>query len=189
MNQLDQLKRLTKVVADSGEFESIAKYHPLDATTNPTLVFTAIQQAPYQPLLKDALNFAKTQGKDLDKREQQLLAFDRLLINFGVEILKLIPGRVSTEVDARLSFNTQGSIKKARELIHLYEVAGIDKKRVLIKLASTWEGIQAATVLERRDPLQHDLDVLGRSGGCLRRSESDLDLAIRRPHPRLVQKG
>lgn len=149
MNQLEQLKRLTKVVADSGEFESIAKYHPLDATTNPTLVLTAIQLAPYQPLLKDAVAYAKAEGKNLEKKQQQTLAFDRLLINFGVEILKLIPGRVSTEVDARLSFDTQGSIKKARELIKLYEAAGIDKKRILIKLASTWEGIQAAAELEK----------------------------------------
>lgn len=151
MNQLEQLKRLTKVVADTGEFESIAKYHPMDATTNPTLVFTAIQQPAYQHLLKEALGYAKAKAKELglDLNHQAALAFDRLLINFGVQILKLIPGRVSTEVDARLSFNEKGSIDKARTLIKLYEAEGIPKERVLIKLASTWEGIRAATILEK----------------------------------------
>lgn len=151
MNQLEQLKRYTKVVADTGEFASIAKFHPQDATTNPTLVLTAIQQPTYQKLLVEAVDFAKTQAKSgkLNSTQQRTLACDRVLINFGVEILKLIPGRVSTEVDARLSFNQQGSVDKARALIKLYQAAGIPKERILIKLASTWEGIQAATILEK----------------------------------------
>lgn len=147
MSQLDKLKTMTRVVADTGEFASIAKYRPQDATTNPTLVLTAVQQSQYQPLLQEALNYSKAKGRSPE--ECRSLAFDRLLINFGVEILKIVPGRVSTEVDARLSFDREGSIAKAHRLIALYEEAGIRRERVLIKLASTWEGIRAAEVLER----------------------------------------
>jgi len=141
MHQLDQLKKMTTVVADSGDFESIKAYHPTDATTNPSLIFAASQLPQYKNLITESIKAEKGGGID------QIL--DRLFVNFGLEILKLVPGRVSTEVDARLSFDVEGSIAKARHLISLYEAAGIDRKRVLIKLASTWEGVLAAKALEK----------------------------------------
>lgn len=148
MSQLDKLRAMTVVVADTGEFESIAKYRPQDATTNPTLILTAIQQQPvYEKLLQEAVAYAKSNARKPEERKS--LAMDKVLVNFGIEILKIIPGRVSTEVDARLSFDTEASILKARELIALYRQAGIPKERVLIKLASTWEGIRAAQQLEK----------------------------------------
>lgn len=148
MSQLDRLRAMTVVVADTGEFESIAKYRPQDATTNPTLIVTAIQQQPvYEKLLQEAVVYAKDNARKPEERKH--LAMDKVLVNFGIEILKIIPGRVSTEVDARLSFDTEASILKARELIALYKQAGIAKERVLIKLASTWEGIRAAQRLEK----------------------------------------
>lgn len=148
MSQLDKLRAMTVVVADTGEFESIAKYRPQDATTNPTLILTAIQQQPvYEKLLQEAVASAKSNARKPEERKS--LAMDKVLVNFGVEILKIIPGRVSTEVDARLSFDMEASILKARELIALYKQAGIAKERVLIKLASTWEGIRAAQQLEK----------------------------------------
>jgi transaldolase len=143
-NQLDQLKKMTTVVADTGDFESIKAYSPTDSTTNPSLIYAASQQPQYKHLVEDAVRYGK--GK---KQNQLSETLDKVFVNFGLEILKLVPGRVSTEVDARLSFNLEGSILKARHLIALYEAAGIDRKRILIKLASTWEGIQAAKILER----------------------------------------
>lgn len=147
MNKLQQLKALTTVVADSGEFEEIKKYHPTDSTTNPSLIFAASSMAEYQPLIKEAVAYAKKRGKS--REEQRAHALDKVFVNFGLEILKIVPGRVSTEVDARLSFDVEGSIHKAKALIALYEAAGIDRKRVLIKLASTWEGILACAELEK----------------------------------------
>lgn len=147
MNQLDQLKKMTVAVADTGEFEEIKKYCPTDATTNPSLIFAAISMAEYQPLLKEAVVFGKNKGKT--PKEQKKLILDKIFVNFGLEILKIVPGRVSTEVDARLSFDVEGSIEMARTLISLYQAAGIDKERILIKLASTWEGIQACEQLEK----------------------------------------
>lgn len=141
MNQLDQLKKMTTVVADTGDFESLKQYHPTDSTTNPSLIYAASQQPQYQHLLQEAIHSGKSKGI------HQIL--DQVFVNFGLEILKVVPGRVSTEVDARLSFDVEGSIEKARHLISLYEAAGIDRKRVLIKLASTWEGILAAQKLEK----------------------------------------
>lgn len=141
MNQLEQLKKLTTVVADSGDFESIRQYSPTDATTNPSLIYAASQQPQYAPLLADAIEYGRRDGVDA--------ILDKVFVNFGLEILKIIPGRVSTEVDARLSFDIEGSIAKARHLIALYEAAGINRKRILIKLASTWEGIVAAKQLEK----------------------------------------
>jgi transaldolase len=146
-NALEKLKEFTVVVADTGDFEQLAKYKPQDSTTNPTLVYTASQQPQYRHLLEDAVKFAKERGKTID--EQVDLATDKLFVNFGVEILSIVPGRVSTEIDARLSFDTETTIKKAREIIALYKEAGIDKERVLVKVASTWEGIQAAKQLEQ----------------------------------------
>lgn len=144
MNQLDQLKKFTTVVADTGDFESLKQYSPTDSTTNPSLIFAASQQPQYQRLVDEAIRYGKSKG---DKSLGH--ALDKVFVNFGIEILKLVPGRVSTEVDARLSFDIQGSIAKAHHLISLYEAAGIDRKRILIKLASTWEGVQAARQLEK----------------------------------------
>ncbi|WP_256079139.1 transaldolase [Massilia sp. YIM B04103] len=141
MNQLEQLKQFTTVVADTGDFQSIKAYTPRDATTNPSLILKAVQKDEYKPLLHKAVrdNPNASTGDIID----------RLLIAFGKEILDVIPGRVSTEIDARLSFDVEGNIAKGRELIALYEQAGIPRERVLIKIASTWEGIRAAEVLEK----------------------------------------
>jgi transaldolase len=145
---LDQLKKFTIVVSDTGDFEQIAKYKPQDATTNPSLIFTASQLPQYQKFVEEAVKYGKEKGGS-DHAKQAELAMDRLAVLFGLEILKIIPGRVSTEIDARLSFDTEGTIKKAREIVALYKEAGIDyEKRVLVKIASTWEGLQAAKVLE-----------------------------------------
>ena len=147
MNKLDQLKKFTTVVSDTGEFEEIKKYHPTDATTNPSLILAAATKPDYQFLIEEAIVYGQKHGKS--KPEQLTLAMDKVFVNFGLEILKIVPGRVSTEVDARLSFDVEGSVAKARQLIALYEAAGIDRKRILIKLASTWEGIKAAEILEK----------------------------------------
>lgn len=147
MNSLEQLKQFTKVVADTGDFESIKQFKPLDSTTNPSLIFAASQDSKYSHLVDQALETAKTFSKDKDAQLEH--ALDVLAVNFGLEILKIVPGRVSTEVDARLSFDTHKTIEKARKLIQLYKQAGIDKERILIKIAATWEGIQAAEVLEK----------------------------------------
>jgi len=141
MNQLEQLKQYTTVVADTGDFQSIEAFTPRDATTNPSLILKAVQKPDYQPLLADTLREHK--GRSTDE------IVDHLLVAFGMKILALIPGRVSTETDARLSFDTEGTIAKGRHLIALYEAAGISRERVLIKIASTWEGIRAAEVLEK----------------------------------------
>lgn len=147
MNLLEQLKTYTKVVADTGDFESIINYKPLDATTNPSLIFAASQQEKYQHLILDAIQYAKK--SHVDKSQQLKLALDKLSVNFGIKILEIVPGRVSTEVDARLSFDTVGTIERARDLIALYEKEGISRERILIKIASTWEGIEAAKLLEK----------------------------------------
>jgi len=146
MNQLEQLQTYTTIVADTGEIEEIKKYKPTDATTNPSLIFKAASLPEYHFLIQEAVEYGKKTGKT--KEEQLSLALDKAFVNFGIEILKIVPGRVSTEVDARLSFDVEASIKKAHSLIALYEAAGIGKERILIKLASTWEGVQAARVLE-----------------------------------------
>jgi transaldolase len=145
-SSLDQLKQYTIVVADTGDFNAMQKYKPQDSTTNPSLLYTASQSPQYKHLVDDAIQYGKSKGKDL--REQTLIAMDKLAVNFGLEILKIVPGRVSTELDARLSFDTEATIQKAHEIIELYKAAGIDKERVLVKVASTWEGIQAARQLE-----------------------------------------
>ncbi|NYT81325.1 transaldolase [Alcaligenaceae bacterium] len=139
-NQLDSLRQFTTVVADTGDFETMRKYRPTDATTNPTLILKAVQQPDNRPLLEKVVaDNRNSPGSELA---------DQLLVAFGREILDIIPGRVSTEVDARLSFDAQASIERARQIIALYQRAGIERERVLIKLASTWEGIQAAKVLQ-----------------------------------------
>jgi len=145
-SKLEQLKQFTDVVADTGDIEAIRLYKPLDATTNPSLVYKAAQMPQYQDLLAASINASKS----ITNSAQQLsAACDHLAVGIGLEILKIVPGRISTEVDARLSFDTKASIAKAHELIKLYEKGGVDKSRVLIKLASTWEGIRAAEVLEK----------------------------------------
>ncbi|MFN3303902.1 MAG: transaldolase [Roseateles sp.] len=141
MNQLEQLKTFTTVVADTGNFLQLAQFAPRDATTNPSLILKAVQSPDYAPLLQETV--AAHRGKALDE------IVDQVLVRFGLEILKVVPGRVSTEVDARLSFDKAASLARARRIIGLYEAAGIPRERVLIKLASTWEGIQAAAELER----------------------------------------
>ena len=146
-SQLSQLKQMTTVVADTGDIEAIAKFQPQDATTNPSLLLKAASLANYQGLVKDSVNWAKTQS---DNAEQQVNdAADKLSVLIGLEILKIVPGRISTEVDARLSFDTAASIAKAHKLIAMYNEAGISNDRILIKLASTWEGIKAAEQLEQ----------------------------------------
>jgi transaldolase len=140
MNQLDQLRQYTTVVADSGNFRQLAAFAPRDATTNPSLIVKAVRQPDYAPLLAEAV--ASKKGRPHER------IVDEVLVRFGLEILKIVPGRVSTEVDARLSFDTAATIARARRLIELYERAGIDRARVLIKVAATWEGIQAAKALE-----------------------------------------
>ncbi|PVU99081.1 hypothetical protein BB559_001012 [Furculomyces boomerangus] len=155
---LDQLKQNTTVVADTGDFEAIAQYKPTDATTNPSLILAASSKPEYAHLIDDAVNYAKSKSSDI---EQQVdIATNKLLINFGAEILKIVPGRVSTEVDARLSFDKQATIEKALTLIKLYEDQGIDRKRILIKIASTWEGIQAAHELETKHGIHCNLTLL-----------------------------
>jgi len=140
MNQLDQLKQFTTVVADTGNFKELAAFAPRDATTNPSLILKAVQQPDYAPLLSETVSAHK--GARLDA------VVDEVLVRFGLEILKVVPGRVSTEVDARLSFDTAATVARARRIIALYEARGIGRERVLIKIASTWEGIQAARILE-----------------------------------------
>lgn len=141
MNQLDQLKQYTTIVADTGDFQAMQAFAPQDATTNPSLILKAVQKDEYKPLLERTIRDNPTLNTaDLT---------DRLLVAFGLEILKIIPGRVSTETDARLSFDTAGTIAKGRALIKLYEAAGIARERILIKIASTWEGIRAAEVLQQ----------------------------------------
>jgi transaldolase len=147
-NLLEQLKAVTVVVADTGDFASIQKFRPRDATTNPSLISAAAAMPQYEAVVTAALEWAKKEGHPT-KAAIAKRAVDRLAVEFGMEILKVIPGRVSTEVDARLSYDTEGSIAKARELIGMYEKAGIQRDRILIKLASTWEGIKAAEVLEK----------------------------------------
>ncbi len=142
MNQLDALKQFTTVVADTGDFKQLDAFKPQDATTNPSLILKAVQKADYQPLL--ASTVAQYRSRPLDE------IMDRLLVRFGCEILSIIPGRVSTEVDARLSFDTSATVTRAERLIELYQAQGIHVDRVLIKVAATWEGIEAAAQLERR---------------------------------------
>ena len=146
-NQLDSLRELTVVVADTGDIDAIRQYKPEDATTNPSLILSAAALPQYAALIDEAIAYGKQQSQD--KAQQLVDAEDKLAVNIGLEILKLVPGRVSTEVDARLSYDTEATVAKARKLIALYEAAGINKNRILIKIASTWQGIRAAEILEK----------------------------------------
>ncbi|AXP62030.1 TPA: transaldolase [Haemophilus influenzae] len=145
--QLDSLRNMTVVVADTGDIDAIKKYQPQDATTNPSLILSASALPQYAPLIDEALAYAKAQSAD--KVQQLIDAEDKLAVNIGLEILKIVPGRISTEVDARLSYDTQATVEKARKLIALYNAAGISNDRILIKIASTWQGIRAAEILEK----------------------------------------
>ncbi|MCD2450183.1 transaldolase [Methylicorpusculum oleiharenae] len=151
-NLLEQLREMTVVVADTGDIQAIEKFKPRDATTNPSLITAAAQMPQYQGIVDDTLKGARaTLGAGASASEVASLAFDRLAVSFGLKILEIIPGRVSTEVDARLSYDTEATIAKGRELIAQYEAQGVSRERVLIKIASTWEGIQAAAVLEKEN--------------------------------------
>ena len=145
--QLDSLRSMTVVVADTGDIDAIKKYQPQDATTNPSLILSASALPQYTPLIDEAIAYAKAQSAD--KAKQLIDAEDKLAVNIGLEILKIVPGRISTEVDARLSYDTQATVEKARKLIALYNAAGISNDRILIKIASTWQGIRAAEILEK----------------------------------------
>ncbi|KJZ75863.1 Transaldolase [Hirsutella minnesotensis 3608] len=158
-NALDQLKATgTVVVSDSGDFASIGKYKPQDATTNPSLILAASKKAEYAKLMDVAIEYAKSKGGSVDSKVDH--ALDRLLVEFGKEILKIIPGKVSTEVDARFSFDTKASVDKALHIIDLYKEQGISKDRVLIKVASTWEGIKAAEILQRDHGINCNLTLM-----------------------------
>jgi len=158
-NSLEQLKATgTVIVTDTGEFESIAKYKPQDATTNPSLILAASKKQEYAKLIDVAIDYAKDKGSS--KKEKANIALDRLLVEFGKKILDIVPGRVSTEVDARLSFDKQATINKALSIIDLYEKEGISRDRILIKIASTWEGIQAARELEEKHNIHCNLTLL-----------------------------
>ena len=145
--QLDSLRSMTVVVADTGDIDAIKKYQPQDATTNPSLILSASALPQYTPLIDEAIAYAKAQSAD--KAQQLIDAEDKLAVNIGLEILKIVPGRISTEVDARLSYDTQATVEKARKLIALYNAAGISNDRILINIASTWQGIRAAEILEK----------------------------------------
>ncbi|PJG82053.1 transaldolase [Caviibacterium pharyngocola] len=145
--QLEALRSMTVVVADTGDIEAIKTYRPQDATTNPSLILSASALPQYAPLIDEAISYAK--GKSADPAQQLIDAEDKLAVNIGLEILKIVPGRISTEVDARLSYNTQATVEKARKLIALYNEAGVSNDRILIKIASTWQGIRAAEILEK----------------------------------------
>jgi len=149
-NALEQLKQFTVVVADTGDFDLLDKYKPQESTTNPSLLLAASQKESYSRLVEDAIAYGKEKGSTEDERVDK--AMNKLAVNFGVEILKIVPGRVSTEIDARLSYDTEATVDKARELATLYREVGVDpEKRVLFKIASTWEGLQAARILEKEN--------------------------------------
>src|SRR3982075_4020905 len=173
LNQLEQLKKFTKVVADTADFESIKEFQPQDATTNPSLVYAATQKQQYAHLIEEVLADRKKSG--LSGHEQIEDICDHLLVQFGCDILEIVPGRVSTETDARLSFDVEGSIKKARRLIQLYEDRKITRERVLIKIASTWEGLNAAEQLQR-EGIRCNLTLLFSLPQAVRAAEAKVQL-------------
>jgi transaldolase len=157
-SSLEQLRKLTTVVADTGDFEAMKKYKPQDATTNPSLILIAASMPQYQALVEKAIDYGRSTGGS--QEEQLTAAMDKLFVLFGCEILRLVPGRVSTEVDARLSFDIKGNVERAKKIVALYEEEGFGKDRILIKLASTWEGIQAAKILEEQEGIHCNLTLL-----------------------------
>ncbi|KAI1716338.1 transaldolase/Fructose-6-phosphate aldolase domain-containing protein [Ditylenchus destructor] len=160
MSVLEQLKQHSIVVADTGDYQSIKEFHPTDATTNPSLILSAVKNDAYKPLMTKAVEYAKAHSAGKTREQIRSLAMDKLCVLFGKEILSIIPGRVSTEVDARLSFDTESSVQKGLSLIKLYEEEGIPKERILIKLASTWEGVQAARELESAHSIHCNMTLL-----------------------------
>jgi transaldolase len=173
LNQLEQLKKFTKVVADTADFESMKAFKPQDATTNPSLVLAAIQKQNYAHLLEEVLRNRKNSGLTGAKQVEDIC--DHLLVQFGTDILEIVPGRVSTETDARLSFDVEGSIAKARRLIDLYKEKGIGPERVLIKIASTWEGFQAAEQLQK-DGIHCNMTLLFSLPQAVRAAEAKVQL-------------
>jgi transaldolase len=173
LNQLDQLKQFTKVVADTADFESMKKFKPQDATTNPSLVYAATQKSEYGHLLEEVLADRKKSG--LSGHEQIEDICDHLLVQFGCDILEIVPGRVSTETDARLSYDVEGSIKKARRLIQLYEERKIPRERILIKIASTWEGLNAAEQLQKEE-IRCNLTLMFSLPQAVRAAEAEVQL-------------
>src|SRR3954468_5301470 len=173
LSQLEQLKKFTVVVADTGDFQTIKEFKPRDATTNPSLIYAATQKEQYFHLLDEVLAERKSSG--LSGAAQIEDTIDHLLVQFGTEILKIVPGRVSTETDARLSFDVDGSMKKARQLINLYEDRGVGRERVLIKIASTWEGINAAEQLQR-EGIKCNLTLLFSLSQAVRCAEAKVQL-------------
>ena len=147
-DSLELLKLSTTIVADTGDFSQLEKFKPQDSTTNPSLILAASSMEAHKHLVDDAIRYGKENGRD--KAHQVELALDKVAVNIGLEILKIVPGRVSTEIDARLSYNTAATVAKGKELLALYQAAGIDKDRVLLKIASTWEGLEAGRLLEVR---------------------------------------
>ena len=185
-----QLRKYTVVVADTGDIEAMEKFRPQDATTNPSLITAAAQLPQYQPIVDGVLMEARKElGAGATDAAVANLAFQRLAIAFGKKILAIVPGRVSTEVDARLSYDTEATIAQARSIIKQYDAEGIGRERVLVKIASTWEGIRAAEVLEtRRNPLQPDAAFRLAPGHCGSRGWRHAGFAVRGPHSRLVQE-
>jgi transaldolase len=181
MTLLESLKRYTTVVADTGDIEAIARHRPQDATTNPSLLFHAAQMPVYRHLVKEAAELALKSGGRHEEMAEEFI--DRLFVLFGCEILKVVPGRVSTEVAASLSFDTTATIAKARKLISLYEKNGVARERILIKIASTWEGIRAAELLEK-EGIHCNLTLLF----SFAQAVACADFAFRWPHLRLVQE-
>ena len=173
MNLLEQLKQYTQVVADSGDFESYVQFKPIDGTTNPSLIFAAAQKPEYTHLVDAAVAYGRKQGNTFESKLAE--SMDMLAVNFGLEILKIVPRRVSTEVDARLSFDLEGSIEKARKIIALYESNGISREKVLIKLASTWEGIKAAEQLEK-EGIRNNLTLLFSKAQAIACAEAKVQL-------------
>ena len=187
---LEQLNTMTVTVADTGDIHSIEQWRPRDATTNPSLITAAAQMPEYRDIVDGALRWAEQKAGGAESKRIVGLAVDRLAVEFGLRILGIVPGRVSTEVDARLSFDTEATIAKGRYLIEQYEAAGASRERVLIKIASTWEGIRAAEVLQK-EGIHCNLTLLFGLHQAVACAEAggDADLALRGPDPRLVQEA
>jgi len=173
MNLLEQLKQYTQVVADSGDFESYVQFKPIDGTTNPSLIYAASQKPEYAHLVEAAVEYGRKKGSTFESKLAE--SMDMLAVNFGLEILKIVPRRVSTEVDARLSFDIQGSLAKAHKIIGLYESNGITRNKILIKLASTWEGIKAAEELEK-EGIHNNLTLLFSKAQAIACAEAKVQL-------------
>ena len=181
LNQLEQIKKITTVVADTADFESIRAFGPQDATTNPSLVYAATQKENYSHFLDEVLTDRRKSGLSGAAQLEDII--DHLLVRFGSAMLEIVPGRVSTETDVRYSFDVEGAIKKARRLIALYKDQGIERDRVLIKIASTWEGLMAArATAERRNQMQHDAALLAASSSACGRSEGAAHFTLCRPN-------